>query len=297
MASVRALASLGLAITLTACGSDSRPPICAECYKFDASADDAGEAGALPGGFPLSGVGTPGKCDGFGSPMVQVDAPNASYCIDVYEATVQEYATFVKAAQNARLAAPCDGNTFDNGLTPPAVDPKFPAYHVSWCDAAGYCRYAGKRLCGSIERNPDAGFYSAGIFDVTTAATSSEWYYACSNGGTTAYPYGNTFVQTTCNAPTINIEPLAEVGQFTDCHGVTSPYDAIFDMAGNLEEWENNCVQAGSEPASTDLCTLRGGEYKILLDFDRTTECNFLNDRQQRRAKHDVAGIRCCKDL
>jgi hypothetical protein len=90
---------------------------------------------------------------------------------------------------------------------------------------------------------------------------------------------------------------MAEVGQFVNCHGTSSPYDQIFDMAGNIEEWEDNCVTTGATPTPEDLCTLRGGEYLIVLDWEHTTECGFLGERQPRRANHEVAGIRCCKDL
>jgi formylglycine-generating enzyme required for sulfatase activity len=296
MTRLRAIACWLVSTTALGCGSTDKPPVCADCYQFDASATDGGGI-IRPGGFPTSGQGTPGKCDGFGSPMVQVDSPNGSYCIDQYETTVAEYDTFQNAAKNAALPPPCDTNGFQNGPSPAAFDPQLPAWGLSWCDAVGFCKYAGKRLCGSIERNPDAGVFDAGQFDVTTAATGSEWFYACSNGGTTAYPYGDTFNQTTCNAPTINVEPLAEVGAFADCHGLSSPYDQIFDMAGNLEEWEDNCVQEGAEPAPTDKCAMRGGQYLVLVAFDQTTACGFLGDTQPRQSNHDVAGIRCCKDL
>jgi hypothetical protein len=52
---------------------------------------------------------------------------------------------------------------------------------VDWCDAHAYCKPVGKRLCGKIGGGPN-------LYADYASASSSEWYRACSSGGSFTYP-------------------------------------------------------------------------------------------------------------
>jgi formylglycine-generating enzyme required for sulfatase activity len=128
------------------------------------------------------------------------------------------------------------------GVFTPDSTPDIPVGCVDWCDAAAYCQWAGKRLCGKVGGGP------VDLKD-GPASSGSEWYYACSQGGKTAYPYGNTYTKGTC----YDGDPDAIGGKVADsmCHGNSSPFDSILDLSGNLAEWENSCDDIH--------CRLRGG--------------------------------------
>src|SRR6185437_5545544 len=110
-----------------------------------------------------------------------------------------------------------------------------PVVCVDWCDAQAYCAWAGKRLCGAIGGGPATTYGDP---------NESQWYNACSNGGTTSFPYGNDYVAGDCNGGAT----VAAVGTTPGCQGLTSPYFGIFDMSGNVKEWEDHCMPRGLAP-------------------------------------------------
>ena len=55
----------------------------------------------------------------------------------------------------------------------------FPVVGVNWCQAYGFCKSAGKRLCGRIGGGANA-------FTDYASAAASQWYNACSKVGTQA---------------------------------------------------------------------------------------------------------------
>jgi formylglycine-generating enzyme len=224
---------------------------------------------------------TSGTCpDAQGPTMVAVDG----YCIDSTEVTQTQYLLFVNAEVSlGSQPTYCmeNGTWVPTGQWPPSGAGTLPVTSVTWCDALGYCAWAGKRLCGQI------GGGSVDPLAVNSAA-SDQWYAACTHDGDGqhAYPYGNTYGGTTCNGGDANggaqiVEP---VESFTGCVG---GYPGIFDMSGNVREWEDSCdAMLGGD----DLCNDRGGS----VNSDQAgLACN-ASDLATRNSSNDHLGFRCC---
>jgi formylglycine-generating enzyme required for sulfatase activity len=154
---------------------------------------------------------------------------------------------------------------------------------VDWCDAYAFCSWAGKHLCGAIQ---------GGSSSEANAANPQvdEWYVACSTDGANVYPYGgNTYVEGKCNDSEAKAG-LRAVATFPGCVG---GYSGIFDMNGNVYEWEDACAVA---VGASDSCVIRGGAF----DFSGTGYggCNtYFNDYTVERSDtYDDTGFRCCDD-
>jgi formylglycine-generating enzyme required for sulfatase activity len=79
-----------------------------------------------------------------------------------------------------------------------------------------------------------------------------QWWSACSNNGAEAYPYGNVYQKGKCNDSNTRVYP---VGTYPDCQRA-----GIFDLSGNVEEWEASC-SAYDNPPESDNCLRRGGAF------------------------------------
>jgi len=214
--------------------------------------------------------------------MVLVADTNGSFCVDATEVSQREFNIFLAAPKASLPSAPaaCSSKTSFGGTTRP--DDDLPVMNVDWCDAWVFCAWAGKRLCGS--RNGTA------IDDYTPANDPkiSEWFAACSRSGARKYPYGASFAPMACNgcARTGSCDggapAPAPVGSLAGCEG---GYAGIFDMSGNVAEWEDNC--------GGDTCPPRGGGRSGALD---APACEILSVPavSTRLATSDDVGIRCC---
>ena len=208
--------------------------------------------------------------------MVDVGA----FCIDAAEVTNASYHAFLDAKPNRRLQpAVCSWNT---DYTPvygePPVDAR-PVVGVDWCDAWLYCAWSGKRLCGGM----GGGAASPGAY---TDASRNEWFNVCTNGGATAFSYGDDFDQSKC-AHSGDDGELAPVASYPACVGNAPPFDGVFDMSGNAWEWENSC--AGGAGAG-DLCRVRGGGTH---SSSAVVSCS-MDYLAKREATFKTVGIRCC---
>ena len=89
---------------------------------------------------------------------------------------------------------------------------------LGWCDAAAYCAWAGKRLCGAIGggQTPEKA---------VSDPLADEWLYVCTNGGKTKYPYGDTEDKTKCSA-----DDRASVDAYPACAGADAPFSAVMGM-------------------------------------------------------------------
>jgi formylglycine-generating enzyme required for sulfatase activity len=218
-----------------------------------------------------------------------------NYDIDANEVTRADYKAFLAAQVdpqtqpsychwNAGFAvtendtgAGCD-KPFD-----PETFPDRPAVCINWCDAVAYCAWSGRRLCGRIG---GGSLQDAESDD----PTRSQWHRACTKGGTQLYPYGDTFNPGNCNAGGSNHGGVPiETGSLPDCVG---GYPGLFDMSGNVEEWEDSC-NTGIDPndPADDGCALRGGAFWT----DATeSQCNSLKYYAHRNVVSNDWGFRCC---
>lgn len=149
---------------------------------------------------------------------------------------------------------------------------------MNWCDAYAYCAGVGKRLCGKI------GGGANGYTDYANA-TLSQWYAACTSNGTyssSGYPYGNTYQAGYCND---NSSATVAVGTITKCQSTISGYVGVYDLTGNVWEWEDSCNGTGQ----SDSCRLRGGG----ISGGSNEQCGSSNDFPRLDFGSNF-GFRCC---
>jgi formylglycine-generating enzyme required for sulfatase activity len=245
--------------------------------------------------------------------MVSVPTPGGtSFCIDTTEVTQGEYAAFLASKGGTMDGVPadmsgqpsnCEFNTRYAAAHPDdipascrstleAFDPtgrhaNYPVGCIDWCDAYMYCEWAGKRLCGAI----GGGSIS---WEHQSDSDRSEWFNACSQGGTTAYPYGDTFSDQTCGSgmaadgAIVQNEPASER---PDCHGTEPPFDQILNMSGNLAEWTDACEDATTDSAG--WCHVQG---KLASPPEPANYACDATSEATRDVKEPSLGFRCCLD-
>jgi formylglycine-generating enzyme len=211
-------------------------------------------------------------------------------CIDAFEVTFEDYSAFAATSKVAGQPPECAWNTsyavqLDASIA--SGKSSSPVAGVDWCDALAYCAFKSKRLCGKVGGG-------AAPFEAANDAGQDEWFAACSRGddGQHVYPYGNSFVATICNteAGTEGGTGRAPVGSFKGCGG---GYPGLFDMSGNVGEWENSCLDAGADAdAASTLCRTRGGGY----DSGSDSICAQVGPGDLRSAAQDKVGFRCCSN-
>ncbi len=272
-----------------------------------AGAPGGGAAGSAVAGAPAGGSGSGGAAGALVCPdphhRLTVEIPLAGggfYCIDRAEVKNVEYQAFVDAASPPTgQAAACSFNTsylpaMGNGCN--QYDPinlkNQPVACVDWCDAAAFCKWDGKRLCGKI----GGGSNAPGSF---ADPNQSQWFRACSHAGDNELPYGNTYDGMKCvGVDNTAIHPVAVPN--TNCEG---GYSGLYDMSGNVAEWEDSCAANGG---ATDQCLIRGGSY---LDTNRVVSGEpslFCNSSEHgkpavlaskaRSALDKEIGFRCCSE-
>lgn len=106
---------------------------------------------------------------------------------------------------------------------------------------------------------------------------TSQWYNACSSGGTLRYPYGASFDSERCGkgAKGTTDECAARRGNGT-----------VFGLSGSVQEWEDICSDEGT-------CALRGGARH---DVAESLACDAVVP-ELRTSKAGWVGFRCCLDL
>lgn len=217
------------------------------------------------------------------------------YCIDSTEVTRDQYAEWL--ATGPALPASSNANcgwksTGSYDTDPTCMTNKYacqgttcgnhPQICVDWCDAYAYCVGVGKRLCGKI----DGGSRVSGSGD------SSQWGNACATNDGYAYPYGNTYSPTACNGEDLNKNTTVPVGSLTTCNA-TGTSVGIFDLSGNVAEWEDSCDDSGQD----GLCDVRGGSFanpSFLLNCSSVSD--YALDFWQRSASGSDLGFRCCSE-
>ncbi len=246
----------------------------------------AGATGGTGGTGPSCPTGLSGPS------MVYVPVGNKGFCIDSTEVTNKQYQSFLKANLDpSQQIGSCSWNSSfaantSGACSPSPYDPSgkanYPISCVNWCDAVAYCKWAKKRLCGQIGGGSNNTDHSAD-------ATYSQWYAACSEQGKRAFPYGSAYQDQYCNGVDyLTSITTIPVEQANLCVG---GYDGIYDMSGNVSEWEDSCTGSNQ----TAQCLYRGGGY---LDHEGGTS-NLRCDSAPFAtvtATAPTRGFRCCYD-
>jgi formylglycine-generating enzyme required for sulfatase activity len=255
------------------------------------SSSGGGLGGGGLGGGGLAGAGVAGDggaagagpcVAGKGPAMVHIEVGN--YCIDSTEVTNAHYQTFLDdgpdtAGQPAECAFNEAGGSFLPSRWPMGEgSTTYPVAYVDWCDAAAFCAWAGKALCGAITGGSVP-------FEQRTDAAVSQWHRACTRNGTRPYPYGNEY-QPVCNGgPGTGATEADAVASHPECEG---GYDGIFDMVGNVLEWEDSCQP--EMDGELDLCSLRGDDY----DENGLGSCAEALSIARATGNAPYIGFRCC---
>ncbi len=216
------------------------------------------------------------------------------FCIDSTEVTRSQYETWLSTnpptntqpsfcSWNDDFAPESSGPTgwCDTSVWPPGSKGDHPVVCVDWCDAYAYCQAVGKRLCGKIGggENP---------FDSWAEASSSQWYAACSSGGSNDYPYGDTYSSTACNDSLG--EETKPVASMNDCQSSVNGYEGVFDLIGNVREWEDSCDGTTGE---SDNCHARGQSFSAPA-YQITCGSPSTYTSYARASRSYAAGFRCC---
>ena len=217
-----------------------------------------------------------GKCVVRGPTMAKA----TSYYVDSTEVSKAQYGLFLAAKANGSdtsgQLAECSWNQsyLPDG---PAVGDARPIVNVDWCDAAAYCAWADKRLCGAI------GGGALGQADLNDP-DKGQMYSACAGPDNERYPYGGFSLEPdACNEYFSG--SMADVGKFAKCEG---HYAGIFDLVGNAAEWIDSCDTAGGADHSVDNCQLGGGSF---INDMYTCQTYFDSPRNDHA---NVFGFRCC---
>lgn len=146
-----------------------------------ADASTGGSSGAGGSSTTDAGDAAPSAC--------QCDEPSCGVCpatqivaaggygIFAQEVTNEAYQAWLDTQPNPQLqGGECAWNTsYVPAQGWPATDAKLPVNYVDFCDAAAYCRWAKRRLCGKIGGG-------ANVYGDFASATKSQWHNACSAG-------------------------------------------------------------------------------------------------------------------
>jgi len=261
---------------------------------------ETGGTGGTTGGTGGSGGCSP-ECDakleecGIHGYCVAKSVPMpGGYSIDATEVTRSQYeAWFLTNPSTAGQPAACSSwnKTYQPDLACMNSDRVYkgpnsgnhPVVCVDWCDAYAYCKGVGKRLCGKI----GGGANDYGDF---TDVSKSQWYAACSSGGKYEFPYGATYDGQACNSSHKELGTTSEVGSLSSCQSSASGYEGVYDLSGNVWEWEDSC---NGTNGISDYCRVRGGAFDL---YGNHLGCG--NDGRYVRGGSESflpsAGIRCC---
>jgi formylglycine-generating enzyme len=271
-------------------------------------------SGTTPGGGGdgvEAGAGATPCPSAHGPKMVRVaKRSSGSFCIDSTEVTRDDYSAFLQEVPAGSMKSSLPVCAKDTDPTPDATcvaDPRVckgdacgrhPQVCVGLCEAAAYCEWAGKRLCGAL-----AGGGAIPSADLGNPE-KEEWGFACALGFERALPYGDG---KTFNAETCNIGLRSETGclgsgrcttlpvaSLPDCQGSVP---GVFDLGGNVSEWVN--FVGDGVPGFEEVFT-RGASFRETglegVKPPAFMACNATQRGTLSARVDEETGIRCCAD-
>jgi formylglycine-generating enzyme required for sulfatase activity len=212
------------------------------------------------------------------------------YCIDSTEVTRGQYAAWLNGSPTPSTTGQISDCTWNTSFVPDASCmgmsdvcqtgcDNHPQVCVDWCDAYAYCQAVGKRLCGKI------GGGSVGYNDYVDVSLS-QWYNACTSHGANTYAYGNTYDRQACNDANGVRNTTVAVGTLITCQSSVSGYGGVYDLSGNVYEWEDSCSGTGQSAR----CRMRSGSF--LYGGDALCSIDFIDDFRSYGLEY--VGLRCC---
>ena len=299
--------ALVLVVLGTGCRGEAVEPVVADSGAFDSATSDAmlEDSSLIDSGapdadssatdssatdaalVPFEAAGNDVECGATrGARMVYVPvAP--TFCIDAHEVSNTEYRAFLSATDKPVEKDFCDWNAGAYGSLTGTPADSMPVAFVDYCDAYAYCAWAGKRLCGGRDKE-------IGLSD---SYGESQWTVACVNGPAgTPWSVGNSAPAAGVCRVDMSSAGAAAVGSLASCKGTVSPYDRVFDLTGNVEEWDNSgCKFRGAGTTADDRLTIqcgrRGGSYAHTTDNSR---CVTFGSAPIDNKRANL-GFRCCK--
>lgn len=258
------------------------PYICSDAGKWEAQSVCTGSAPFCTNGTCSS------SCPGIGGPTMKL-LPEG-YCIDTTEVTREHYYTWLISGPVANAASQIPECAWNGSFVPgtdasndwpPTSNLQTPVAFVDWCDAYAYCLGVGKRLCGKI---------GGGAFlsnDDIANPTLSQWTNACSAHGANDFAFGDTYVPGACNGGDGGSSSADNVASRSTCQSPTVGYQGVYDLSGNVLEFEDNCSPGVGMSA---MCITRGGSYGYWDDLMMCT-----STMTSTRSSTSVGlGFRCC---
>jgi MYXO-CTERM domain-containing protein len=263
-----------------------------EQFTLGPDAVAGGTGGATDSGAPEGSAGAPQGCADAsllssvkGGSMRLLEYGTGCFWMDETEVSRAQYEEFLDDAPAPQTDEACR----DNGSLSPAPvgvgatecwKPErvtvsdagdHPVVCIDWCDARAYCTWAGKTLC----RDAPAALVQ-----------TSDWYAACSNGGTDDYPVSDPSDGRVCNASdnpqtgcdTNNACTTVPVSELPSCHNDAG----VLHLAGNVAEWTDACDGSG--------CMTRGGAMSVRI---KDAPCDRFRNRS-RDWRDATLGFRCC---
>jgi formylglycine-generating enzyme len=204
------------------------------------------------------------------------------FCIDMTEVTRDQYNAWLSTSP---LPPAGDVNCGENTTFTPScawtTAGALPAVCVDWCDATAYCQAVGKYLCGSMT----GGTVAFADYDDPTV---SQWFNACTSDGLHSYTYGDAYDPAVCNGYGAGVGGPAEVGIRSGCQSLEDGFEGVFDLSGNVWEWDNTCNGVGW----TASCRYRGGNWG---SGNGPLACDGYSTAQRSQSYASV-GFRCCAD-